>query len=257
MKPAFDNLADFYEAIIDWPKRLANEESFYRQIVAHAQAKSLLDVACGTGHHAALFHSWGLRVEGADVSSEMIARAQERFGQPDGLQWNRRAFDEPAPTTLPFDIVICTGNSLSLAVDPAAAERTVQHMLTAVRDGGAVVIHVLNLWALTDGPCLWQKFKRTCIGEEEILVIKGIHRSSNCGYVDLLGVPLSAASAPHTESIRFLGLEADQLEAWARRAGAADVRLYGSYQFQPYQREQSVDLIMVASKEIGLPHRNA
>ena len=55
----------------------------------------MIDVACGTGHHAAMFHSWGLRVEGADLSAAMIDRARAKFGLPQGLQWTVRGFDQP------------------------------------------------------------------------------------------------------------------------------------------------------------------
>ena len=42
----------------------------------------------------------------------------------------------------------------------AAARRAVAEMLAAVRPGGAVVVQVLNLWRLPDGPCVWQKRRR-------------------------------------------------------------------------------------------------
>ena len=116
----------------------------------------MLDAACGTGHHAALFHSWGLGVEGADLSPAMIDRARN-FGQPQGLHWSVRAFDAPVAAAEPFDVAVCVGNSLSLAPDIAVAGRAIGQMLSAVRRGGAVVIQVLNLWRLPDGPCVWQK----------------------------------------------------------------------------------------------------
>ena len=39
-------------------------------------------------------------------------------------------------------------------------ERAVQVMVAAVRKGGVVLLHMLNLWRLPDGPCHWQKCKR-------------------------------------------------------------------------------------------------
>ena len=91
----FDDFADAYEAMIDWPKRLAHEEPFYRRLFDRLRAGSVLDAACGTGQHAAMFHSWGLQVEGADVSPVMIERAKTKFGEPRGLQWTVRGFEQP------------------------------------------------------------------------------------------------------------------------------------------------------------------
>jgi hypothetical protein len=51
-----------------------------------------------------------------------------------------------------------------------------------------------------------------------------------------------------SESTMFLGFEAASLEHIARAAGAKNVALFGGYQDQPYDREKSVDLVMVAER---------
>jgi SAM-dependent methyltransferase len=244
----FDDLTEIYEAMIDWPTRLANEEPFYHGLFERVGVGSVVDVACGTGRHAALFHAWGLRVEGADISANMIARAREGFGEPEGLRWVVRGFDEPICPPEPFDAAICVGNSLALAPDRAAVERAIQQMHTAVRSGGAVVVHVLNLWKLPDGPCVWQKCKRASLPQGDVLIIKGVHRSGRRGYVDLVVTSGAGCASMHTESVPLLGLEAEELEEMARRAGAADVQFYGGYRNQAYCRQESTDLIMVAEK---------
>src|ERR1035437_7961512 len=105
----FDELTDLYEAIIDWPKRLSREEPFYRRLFAQVQARRVVDVACGTGQHAAMFHQWGLVVEGADLSGNMIAQARRRFAESPTLRWAARSFEEPIPAAEPFDVAICVG----------------------------------------------------------------------------------------------------------------------------------------------------
>ena len=79
MANLFQDLTDVYEAMIDWPKRLAREEPFYRRWFERCGARSVLDVACGTGHHGAMFHRWGLRVEGADLSAAHDRTRQSEF----------------------------------------------------------------------------------------------------------------------------------------------------------------------------------
>ena len=51
-----------------------------------------------------------------------------------------------------------------------------------------------------------------------------------------------------TESIRFLGIEAQTLADCAQNAGAVAVQVFGNYEEQPYDRENSADLIVVARK---------
>ena len=93
----FDDLTDVYEAMIDWPRRLANDGPFFQGLFEELGVRRVADVACGTGHHAAMFHSWGLLVEGADISPNMIERARRNFGEPDGLTWSVRGFEQPIP----------------------------------------------------------------------------------------------------------------------------------------------------------------
>jgi SAM-dependent methyltransferase len=244
----FDDLTDVYDAMIDWPKRLANEEPFYRRLIEGTGATSAIDVACGTGRHAAMLHGLALRVEGADVSPRMIQRAQETVGRSDTLRWAVRSFDQPIGSPGEFDLALCVGNSLALAGEVEIVRRAIREMLRAVRDGGSIVVQVLNLWRLPDGPCVWQKCRRTAIGEGEVLIVKGVHRCDGRGYVDLVVTTLDAGPQMRCDSVPFLGLEAAQLEQMARDAGAAQVRFTGGYQEQPYDRLASTDLVMVAGK---------
>ncbi len=96
----FNQLTDIYESMIDWPKRLAAEGPSYRHWFQQAGVKRVVDAACGTGHHAAMFHGWDLEVEAADLSPAMIQRAKAGFGEPAGLHWTvadlRNRFPRPA-----------------------------------------------------------------------------------------------------------------------------------------------------------------
>jgi SAM-dependent methyltransferase len=247
----FGDLTDVYEALVDWPRRLAREGPFYRRWFERCQVRRVLDSACGTGHHAAMFHGWGLTVEGADLSAAMIERARGRYGEPPGLQWAVRSFDQPCAAEELFDAVICAGNSLALAPDRPTVQRALQQMHAAVRPGGLIVVHLLNLWRLPDGPCVWQKCQRVRLPPREVLVIKGVHRSGGQGFVDLIVADPSAVSEMDSESVPLLGLEAGELEQMAGAAGAAGAakrEVFGDYAGASYVRESSADLILVAQK---------
>jgi glycine/sarcosine N-methyltransferase len=245
----FQDLAEVYDALLDWPKRLANEEPFYRELFQHARVHRVLDAACGTGRHAALFHSWGCSVEGADLSSGMIERCRRQYGASDTLRWVVRSFDQPVGAAESFDAVICVGNSLALATGPDVVARAVGEMLRALRPGGVCVLQVLNLWHLPDGPCVWQKCKRLTLGDREHVLIKGVHRAGPLGYVDLIDVWLGPAGAtPRYDGSAFQGLEATDLARYARTSGATEVQCYGNYQRAAYQREESQDLLVVIGK---------
>ncbi len=241
--------AALYDALIDWPRRLANEEPFYRRLFERHAVRAVLDVACGSGRHAAMFHSWGLDVEGADVSPDMIELCRARHGERDHLRWTVRSFTTAPSTPAARDAVICVGHSLALAPDEAAARQALRQILAALRPGGVAVIQVLNLWRLPDGPPLWQKCVRLRMDDGEHLIVKGVHRAGDRGFVNLVDVRLSESGvSPRYETTPFLGLRADQLADTAVQAGARAARCLGDFQESPYRAEQSTDLILVVER---------
>lgn len=243
----FQAQADLYDALIDWPKRLANETPLYQALFEQHGVRRVLDAACGTGQHAARFHSWGLRVEGADISPAMIERCRRQFGESDTLHWVVRSFAEPVGG--PFDAVACVGNSLALVPDVPTALRAIREMTAALRPGGVGIVQVLNLWRLSEGPLVWQKFRRVTLDGVEHTLLKGVHRVGTRGFVEFVDLTVAgdALTARH-ESVTFLGLDVDELAEAARAAGAAAVHTYGDYQRTPFDREHSGDLILVIEK---------
>jgi SAM-dependent methyltransferase len=242
------DLSEVYDHLIDWPTRLAREEKFFRPLFERFGVRSVLDTACGTGQHGAMFHSWGLRVEGADIDPVMIEKARASFGEPDGLTWRVRGFGEPVAAKGSFDAALCVGNSLSIAEDPAAAAAAVAAMLGSVKEGGVVLVQLLNHWRLKEGPSTWQKCMRVVTAAGEAIIVKGMHRSGSRVFLELIVLPLSEDCELKTTSIPLLSLEAAQVESMAREGGASSVELYGGYQGQPYEKDSSVDLVMIARK---------
>jgi SAM-dependent methyltransferase len=198
-----------------------------------------------------MFQGWGFDVEGADLSPAMIERARAGFGQPPKLRWAVRGFDRPIPEAGSCDAVVCVGNSLALAADLATVETAIARMVDALRPGGLMLVQVLNLWRMPDGPCIWQKCLRARMPQGEVLILKGVHRCDRRGYVELVVTDPESGQIVAHESPRFLGLEAGELEGMARQAGVAQIELFGGYAAQPFAREASVDLVMAARKAIA------
>jgi len=232
----FDNPA-YYDALIDWPKRLAREAPFFKKHFAAAGVRRVLDAACGTGRHAAMFHEWGLEVEAADLSATAVEYARHTHGQHAGLCWVQRSFTEPTGAPGTFDAVVCLGNSLALAGGAEQRARACAAMLEVLRPGGICIIQVLNLWSLPEGPTQWQKCRRVVLDGEDHILLKALHRTGSCGFVDLVDLRVEPSG----------GLER-RIET-AESCGAERVDLYGDYEGNPYLRPSSTDLIVVAYKQ--------
>jgi SAM-dependent methyltransferase len=245
----FESRPELYDALVDWSKRLGNEGPFYRTLFEEVSARRVLDAACGTGHHAELFHSWGLEVEGADLSAGMVDYCRKTIGEPAGLHWVRRSFEQPPELPGQFDAVVCVGNSLALAADLPAVRRAIAAMHAALRQGGVCIVQVVNLWRVPEGPTQWQQCRRVRLAGEDHLLMKGLHRAGNFGHIDLVDVRLTAdAAEPRYDAARFIGIEPDDLLGAARDAGGAAIRLLGSIQASPYVRDSSPDLILVSKR---------
>ena len=239
----FDVMSDVYDAMINWEKRLSNEAAFYRGIFEEAKAKSVIDVACGTGRHALLFSSWGLDVEGADISQEMLSACRKHPGA-EKVTWSERSFSEAAP---PRDVVVCAGNSLAMVENVEETGKAIDAMAKSANR--AIVLHVVNMHARPDGPVIWDKCRRIKLHGVEHLVNKGIHRSGQHGYVDFILTPLEGTSEQVvTRCVKFLSLDASWLQHRLHDNGFKRIRLFGGYGGSSFDVAKSPDLVIEAFK---------
>lgn len=100
-------------------------------------ARTLLEVGCGTGHFTRWFSSLGLKVVGLDVSRAMLAQAQQRQS-PLSIQGDARALPF-GPWS--FDVVALI-TTLEFIHDPPAA---LTEATRVARMG--VLLGVLNRWS--------------------------------------------------------------------------------------------------------------
>ncbi len=238
-----------YDALIDWPRRLAREEPFYRRLFSDHDVRRVADVACGTGHHAAMFRDWGLAVLGADLSPVMIDYCRARHGESDTLRWTVRGLGESPPPGEPFDAVLCVGNSLPLVESIADVTRALRGMMALLRPGGVCVVQVLNLWRLREGPTLWQKCQRLRDTDRDRVILKGVHRAGELGHIDFVELTLHGDTVDaHTHTSELLALRADRLLLAGRSVGGQQAELFGDYERNPFDAAGSTDLIMTCQR---------
>jgi SAM-dependent methyltransferase len=127
----------FYDAIYAW-KDYRTEVDRLLSIIRDRVpgARTLLDVACGTGKHLELLRDH-YRVEGVDLDPEMIALAGERLG-PDvplhvadmtDLELGRR-----------FDVVTCLFSSIAYAQTEDHLRAAAVAMARHVSAGGVLIV---------------------------------------------------------------------------------------------------------------------
>ncbi len=236
---SFEIPPELYEKLIDWEKRLAYEAPFYRWLFDRFAARRVLDVACGTGHHAALFHSWGMVVEGADASPSMISFAKTRFGEPPGLTWVVRNFLSRHPQPESFDAVVCLGNSLSLARDSIQVAEAVQNMYAAVRKGGCLLIHFLNFSRIPDRSTTWQKVGTVFWDGRTCLVLKGLHRLGQEALVTFVVIDPHRPAIVQSFTEKML---CTALESAIKTAISLGIKFSAMELFADYRPEEKLEL---------------
>lgn len=248
----FDRWAAAYEAMIDWPKRLAYEAPFLRRQLEAVGAGRVLDAACGSGRHAEMFFHWGMEVEGADLSPAMIAEAERRCPKSPRLRWRVRDLRQPVETTGGFDAAVCLGNSLATLPDEQAVVESLRSLWDAIRPGGRLITQVINFERLPNGPPQWQKCVRAALPQGERILVKGLQRCDQRAFVHLIAVSLDAPPQMASTSSELLALDAQRWRNLVSRLRGAACSIYGNYEGHPFQPETSPDIILVADKADGL-----
>ena len=64
---------DRWDELINWELRHQAEGGFFERTLAEHGAKTVLDIACGTGFHTVTLSQAGFEVTGADGSANMLA----------------------------------------------------------------------------------------------------------------------------------------------------------------------------------------
>ena len=146
--------ASEYNELVDWERRLAREEGFFRRLFQSVSALRVADVGCGTGRHAVMFAKWGLDVVAIDPSAEMldeaVAHAKDNadaiIGAGGRLEFVEAGFGDVAKVVAPdrVDAIICTGNTLPRVDGHDGLRTALRDFAEALRPGGALALHFLN-----------------------------------------------------------------------------------------------------------------
>lgn len=241
----FDRIAAVYDRLVDWPIRLAREGPFFRDLFERYRVRRVLDAACGTGRHAAMFHSWGMDVVGTDVSPVMLAECARLHGTDVRLNWRKCSFTEPVSSEQPFDAVVCLGNSLGLTGNAGGMETAVRLLTSSLRPGGVGVIQLLNLHAIPEGPTRWQKVQRYDENGHSTVLLKGVHRVADRGFVDLVELCLPDQGVEwQTQSASFWGVTAPELCRMIGTWGGEVDGVYGTHGRDSFDEARSSDLIV-------------
>jgi SAM-dependent methyltransferase len=102
----------------------------------NASARSLLDVACGTGHHLELLRNAFPDVAGVDLDPGLLAVARARLPGVTLVEADMRTFDLGRT----FDVVTCLFSSVGYLADAGELAAAMGRMAAHLAPGGVLVV---------------------------------------------------------------------------------------------------------------------
>ncbi len=156
----FGNYARYYDLLYR-DKQYAEETAYLVRLINRfaPKAKSLIELGCGTGYHAARLAEQGYRVHGVDMSDEMLAAAKKRVAALPKSVASRMSFSagdiREARVKEKFDVALSLFHVISYQTTNDDVRRAFDTARAHLRKGGALIFDV---WygpaVLTDRPAV-------------------------------------------------------------------------------------------------------
>ena len=143
---------DKWDELIDWEQRARSEGDFFIRMLKERGAKTVLDVAAGTGFHSVRLLEAGFDVVSADGSPQMLAKAFDNAARRGHIlrachadwRWlNRDVLGK-------YDAVICLGNSFTHLFNEHDRRKALAEFYASLRHDGVLILDQRNYDAILD-----------------------------------------------------------------------------------------------------------
>lgn len=143
-----------WDELIDWEKRYEAEGGFFKSELEKHGAKTVLDIACGTGFHTVTLTLDGFDVVGADGAPTMLVKARENA---DRCGLSHIKFTEAQWTSLTevfpnnsFDAIVCLGNAFTHLFEESDRIKALEEIYKVLKDDGVAIIDQRNYDSILD-----------------------------------------------------------------------------------------------------------
>ncbi len=134
----FSETPELYDTIYgsfkDYEAETATIAELIRRLAPNA--KTVLDVACGTGSHALHLRKHGYALHGVDIEPAFVRLAREKVPDARFTEGNMASFDLGRR----FDVVLCLFSSIGYLRELAAVERALERFRAHLNAGGVALV---------------------------------------------------------------------------------------------------------------------
>ncbi|MHA1802701.1 MAG: class I SAM-dependent methyltransferase [Candidatus Heimdallarchaeaceae archaeon] len=247
------NGGELYDIMIDWRKRLENEipflESHFRKI--KVEKSSILEVACGTGHHILELVKKGYNVIGLDIDPTMIAVANDRLKDFD-IQLYVKDFlanEAQVPLCDHFDGVFCLGNAVGMMAQSSGYETIIKKFYDLLKTNGILIFQILNMEKDRNG---WSRPTSHRTKHGEYIFIRGFKTTNKTINPEILTLFKNGGN-PQWEllsvgSAEIPRITKNNLVKILEKNLFKNIQVFGSYLSEHFIQNSSMDMIFVCEK---------
>jgi SAM-dependent methyltransferase len=244
----YDQIADLYDVMIDWERRLKREGSFFQEIFAKQDVRKILDCAAAGGRHVRYFKELGYIAHGADFSREMIGQCR-RANPNDKADYFQSDFRELArKASPPYDAVLCLGCSLPHLPTEVDFFAALTNFAAILKPGGILITQFVNFDKVRKNNERIRPLNHSIRPEGEYFFLRVYDLISENRMDIHLNILIKRGKDWDWKraSTTLFPIPADSYLKLLRKAGFGNIELYGDFAFSSFDKEASNDLIVVA-----------
>lgn len=237
----YEVLAPYYDDVFPLEQ---GKVSFMQQLFSKANARKILDLACGTGTYTLELAKLGFEAWGTDLEPQMIQQAREK-AKLLAVDAHFAVGDmrEPGALGQTFDGLFCIGNSLAHLLEQKDLEQALLAMRGVLHDQGVAVFQIVNFDRIlvlgdTNLPLIENdtlRFIRTYrpksddhLTFDSILELKNKDGTSNT----------------YTNSVQLKPIRKAHLEQLLVEAGFSQAQTYGNFKQEAHSSDSQATVII-------------
>ena len=252
------NYAEYYDAVVNWEKRLARELPLLEEL-ARSAGRRVLVPACGTGGHVAALARRGFSVLGFDADEDMVKFARERIrdeaeaisaagGEARVSLLRMEVAGELGPS---YDAAFCLGNALPGISGEGQLLAAVKGIAGALRARGVFLTQNLNYDLRWKEKAAWFPLLSGETAKEEVLLVKfaAYEQQAIDFHAMFLGREKGGGKwTSHVRSSRQIPLFRSLLAQLLTQAGFGRLQFWRDYARAPFDPGKSRDLLVAGEK---------
>lgn len=245
----YSGFADKYDLFASWDERMRRERRFFKFLLDSNNVSTVLDCFCGTGFHVAMLSEMGYKVEGIDISPDMVRKAQENL-KSKGLDARVRLGDVKAlDTGKKYDCVLSMGNSLPHEFGDDNVSLALKKMYEALNQGGTCVIHMENFDRLyEDGDRFLPSVYRRTEDGTDVFIFSVDYYKEKVVFNILSVIERNGRPTFEVDTVEYNPIRVERLEKLLSSAGFGELAFFEDFKMTPLGKEGTYDLIAVAKK---------